>query len=122
MMLLCAITPGKMEAVVFLSFGYFAMDSMLPVAWAVCLDVAKNYGGAMSGAMNMSGQLGSFISSVAFGYVVQASGNYNKPLVVFSVMLMISAVLFTLIRPDQPLVSDRKPVTDVAPSPELATT
>ena len=109
MMLLCATTPGKTSAVVFLSFGYFAMDSMLPVAWAVCLDVAKNYGGAMSGAMNMAGQLGSFISSLAFGYVVQIFGDYNTPLYVFSVMLVVSAFLFTRIRADQPLADDEHP-------------
>jgi nitrate/nitrite transporter NarK len=108
-MLLCATTPGKTSAVVFLSFGYFAMDSMLPVAWAVCLDVAKNYGGAMSGAMNMAGQLGSFISSLAFGYVVQIFGDYNTPLYVFSVMLVVSAFLFTRIRADQPLADDEHP-------------
>ena len=109
-MLMCAITPGKTSAVAFLSFGYFAMDSMLPVSWALCLDVARNYGGAMSGAMNMAGQLGSFLSSLAFGYVVQIFGDYNTPLYLFSVMLMVSAFLFSRIRPDQPLASDEEPV------------
>jgi len=109
MMLMCAITPGKTSAIVFLSFGYFAMDSMLPVSWALCLDVAKHYGGAMSGAMNMAGQLGSFVSSLAFGYVVQAFGDYNTPLFLFSAMLVLSAFLFTRIRADQPLVGDEEP-------------
>jgi MFS transporter, ACS family, glucarate transporter len=109
MMMLCASTGGKTSAIVYLSFGYFAMDSMLPVAWAVCLDVAKNYGGAMSGAMNMAGQFGSFLSSLAFGYVVEYSGSYDAPLFVFSIMLGISAFLFTRIRADQPLVKDEDP-------------
>jgi len=116
MMLLCAITPGKTSAIVFLSFGYFAMDSMLPVAWAICLDVARNYGGAMSGAMNMAGQLGSFISSLAFGYVVQIYGNYNTPLIVFSFMLMVSAGLFALIHPEKPLTEVREPELVIAPA------
>jgi MFS transporter, ACS family, glucarate transporter len=116
MMLLCAITPGKTSAIVFLSIGYFAMDSMLPVAWAICLDVARNYGGAMSGAMNMAGQLGSFISSLAFGYVVQIYGTYNMPLIVFSVMLMVSAGLFAMIHPEHPLIAEREPALEVAPA------
>src|SRR5688572_23355985 len=113
MMFLCAITTGKVSPVVFLSIGYFAMDSMLPVAWAVCLDVARNYGGAMSGAMNMSGQFGSFISSLAFGYVVQIFGDYDTPLVVFAVMLGVSAFLFSQIHPERPLVAGDEPAVEV---------
>ena len=116
MMLLCALTPGKTSAIVFLSFGYFAMDSMLPVAWAICLDVAKNYGGAMSGAMNMAGQLGSFVSSLAFGYVVELYGSYNLPLIVFSFMLVVSAGLFAMIHPERPLTTVREPALEIAPA------
>jgi len=116
LMLLCAITPGKIPAIVFLSFGYFAMDSMLPVSWAVCLDVARRYGGAMSGAMNMAGQLGSFLSSLAFGYVVEFFGDYNKPLIVFSFMLIVSAILFARIRPDQQLEGGEEIAEALAPA------
>jgi predicted MFS family arabinose efflux permease len=116
MMLLCALTPGKTSAIVFLSIGYFCMDSMLPVSWAICLDVARDYGGAVSGAMNMAGQLGSFVSSVAFGIVVDHYGNYNIPLIGFSFMLVISAGLFALIHPERPLTGVAEPAVAMAPA------
>ena len=103
-MLACALTPGKISAITFLSLGYFAMDCMLPVSWAVCLDVGKKYAGAVSGAMNMAGQVGSFLSSIAFGYLVKEFANYNLPLFPFSGMLLVSAFLFTRIRPEELLV------------------
>lgn len=103
-MLAAALTPGKTSAVVLLSLGYFSMDCMLPVSWAVCMDVGRKYAGAVSGSMNMAGQLGSFLSSVAFGYLVAFFGDYNLPLIPFSGMLAISAFLFTRIRPDQELI------------------
>lgn len=105
-MLLCALTPGKTPAIVFLSLGYFSMDMMLPVAWAVCLDVGRRYAGAVSGSMNMSGQVGSFLSSLAFGYLVKFFGNYDLPLFPFSGMLLVSAFLFTRINPEQQLVPE----------------
>ena len=33
------------------------MDCMLPVAWSVCLDIGRKYAGAVTGSMNMAGQV-----------------------------------------------------------------
>lgn len=102
-MLWTAYTPDPVNSVILLALGYGSMDCMLPVSWAVCLDVGKRYAGAMTGAMNMAGQLGSFGSSLAFGYMVDAYGSYDLPLKFFSIMLFISAWLFTRIDPTQEL-------------------
>src|SRR6266511_3734953 len=53
-------TDNKIHAVIFLALGYGAQDCFLPVAWSVCLDVGRKYAGAVTGSMNMAGQLGSF--------------------------------------------------------------
>ena len=81
------------------------MDCMLPVAWAICLDVGRKYGGAVSGSMNMAGQMGSFLSSVAFGYMVVYFGNYNDPLKPLACMLFVSAFIFWQINPNEQLVT-----------------
>ncbi|MFN7933347.1 MAG: MFS transporter [Bryobacteraceae bacterium] len=105
-MLLTSQTESKTLAVVFLALGYGSMDCMLPVAWAVCLDVGGKYAGAVSGSMNMAGQLGSFLTSVTFGYVVAATNSYNAPLLHMGTLLLVSAVLFSRIDPTQPLIRD----------------
>lgn len=102
-MLGTALLPGKMTAAILLTLGYFSMDCMLPVAWAVCIDVGKKYSGALSGSMNMAGQLGSFLSALAFGKIVEMTGNYNTPLIPFSMSLMVSALLFLRIDPTRQL-------------------
>jgi nitrate/nitrite transporter NarK len=79
---------------------------MLPVAWATCLDVGKSYAGAVTGAMNMAGQFGAFLSSVAFGYMVTHFGNYNQPLIPLAIMLIVSAFLFLRIDPTKQLVDE----------------
>jgi MFS family permease len=116
LLLATALTPNKYLAVAFLSLGYASMDAFLPVSWAVCLDVGRRYAGAMTGSMNMAGQIGSFISSVAFGYMVTWFGDYNKPLLPLAAMLAVSAFLFLRIDPTRQLLPETKP----EPVPEPA--
>ena len=107
-MLATAFTANKVASVVLLSFAYAGSDFMLPVAWAVCLDVGRRYAGAMTGAMNMAGQLGSFLSSVTFGYLVAWFGTYNAVLPPMAAMLVVSAALWLKIDPTQELVSEER--------------
>ena len=54
--------------------------------------------------MNTAGQLGGFVCSVLFGYIVQATGNYNAPLWIIAGMVLLGAFLFTRIDPTRPLL------------------
>lgn len=105
-MFLAGFIPGKLQVFIFLSLCFGVIDLMLPSAWAICLDVGKDFAGAVSGAMNTAGNIGGFICATVFGYVVDASGNYNVPLFVISAMLVISAFLFYRIDPTKQLVED----------------
>jgi nitrate/nitrite transporter NarK len=84
---------------------------MLPSAWAVCLDLGKAHAGAVTGAMNSAGQFGGFVCSVLFGYLVEATGDYDAPLYVIAAMVLVSAVLFTCLDPTRPLISAPEVVT-----------
>ena len=101
-----ALTENRMIAVACLALGFGSMDCFLPVAWAVCLDIGRKYAGAVTGSMNMAGQLGSFLSSVAFGYMVGYFGNYNIPLIPLAAMLFVSAALFLKIDPNEQLIPE----------------
>ena len=103
-MFLGGFIPGKIQVFIFLSLCFGVMDLMLPSAWAVCLDVGKKYAGAISGAMNTAGNIGGFVCAIVFGYVVEATGNYNFPLFIIGGMLLISAFLFLRIDATKQLV------------------
>jgi MFS transporter, ACS family, glucarate transporter len=60
----------------------------------------------MGGAMNTAAQVGSFLSGVLFGYIVQVSGSYDRPLIVMSVVLAFGAVLWLMIDPTRQLISE----------------
>ncbi len=113
-MLMTALVESKIAAVILLSLAYAGSDFMLPVAWAVCLDIGRKYAGAMTGAMNTAGQVGSFLSAVAFGYLVRWFGSYNAPMIPMAGMLLISAALWLRIDPNEELVPEspaRAPVS-----------
>jgi MFS transporter, ACS family, glucarate transporter len=114
-MFMTALTPSNRAAAIYLAVGYGCMDCMMPVGWAVCLDVGRRYAGAVTGAMNMGGQVGSFLSSVAFGYIVQAYGSYNAPLFPMAAMVAVSSLLFLKIDPTKPLVPETVSSASEAP-------
>ena len=99
-------TADKWLTVLFLSLAYGCSDFALPVAWAVCLDVGQKHAGAVTGAMNMAGQLGSFLTTVLFGYLVNAFGSYNAPLVPIAIMSLVASLAWLRIDATRPLVLD----------------
>jgi MFS transporter, ACS family, glucarate transporter len=110
LILSAALSSGKYSAILLLALAYACSDLMMPTAWAVCLDIGKSYAGAVSGAMNTAGQLGSFTSAVVFGYLVKAFHSYDLPLVSISIMLLISAAQWFRIDPTRELEQKELPV------------
>jgi MFS family permease len=104
---LTMFTQDKVMSVVLLALGYAGSDFMLPVAWAVCLDVGRKYSGAVTGAMNTAGQLGSTLTSIAFGYLVKWYGTYDAPLVPMAAMTAVSALLWLMIDPTVEIVPEQ---------------
>src|SRR4029077_3776165 len=104
------VTHDKTTVVVLSSLGFGVADLMLPAAWALCLDVGHEYAGVVTGTMNTAGQLGGFVCSVLFGYLVTAWGGYQQPLWLVAAMVMLGAFLFTRLDPTRPLVSATRPV------------
>jgi sugar phosphate permease len=101
---LTIFTQGKLATILCLALAYGFSDFALPVAWAVCLDVGGNNAGLVTGAMNMAAQVGSFLTTVLFGYIVVAFASYNAPLVPIAVMSLVSALAWLKIDPTRPLV------------------
>lgn len=86
-------------ALVLLSIVYGAIAFQQPAMFAVCLDIGGDHGGAATGAMNSAAQAGSFVSSIAFGYLVEHYGNYNVPFIPMAALLVLGAWLWLKIDP-----------------------
>lgn len=65
------VTP----AVIFISIAVFGADMTLSPSWSACVDVGKAHSGTVSGTMNMAGNLGSFVTALAFPYMLSITGS-----------------------------------------------
>ena len=65
-----------LQKVLFLTLAIFGADMTLSPSWAFCIDIGKENAGAVSGTMNMAGNLGAFTSILTFGYL--ADGLINS--------------------------------------------
>ena len=97
-------TPHWLVSLILLSLVYGAICFQQPSIFAVCLDIGRENAGAAVGAMNTACQLGSFLASVLFGYLVQYYGTYEAPLIPMAALLAIGAGLWLRVDPTRPLI------------------
>jgi MFS transporter, ACS family, glucarate transporter len=60
-------------AVFWLTLAIFGADMTLSPSWSFCIDIGGRNAGAVSGTMNMAGNLGSAITALAFAYLPETS-------------------------------------------------
>lgn len=90
-----SVVRGHAAIVVLATLGFGVMDLMLPSAWAMCMSLGGQFGGTATGVMNTAGNLGGWVCTVVFGYVVKATGDYNIPLRAVAAMVLVGAVVFS---------------------------
>lgn len=105
---LCAIavmfTAQRIGVLILLSLVYGGITFQQPTMFAVCLDIGGERAGAVVGAMNTAAQIGSFVSSVVFGFVVDRYRSYDLPFVPMAALLLIGAWLWLKVDPTEQLV------------------
>jgi MFS transporter, ACS family, glucarate transporter len=78
-------------AIVFMSLAVFGADMTLSPSWAFCIDIGRENSGMVSGVMNMAGNLGAFITIIAFPYMKQWT-NSNVPFFYTCAVLSVLAI------------------------------
>jgi MFS transporter, ACS family, glucarate transporter len=80
--------------------GAFSMLTLAP-AWATAVDVGGRRAGVTAGVMNTVGQVGGVLSPLALAYLVDATNNWNIPLMVLAGIYALAGVAWLAINPDQ---------------------
>ncbi|MBX2841150.1 MAG: MFS transporter [Flammeovirgaceae bacterium] len=62
-------------AIIFLSIAIFGADMTLSPSWSLCVDIGRKNSGAVSGTMNMAGNVGSMLTALAFPYLKDWTGS-----------------------------------------------
>ena len=88
------LTEQQLLTVVLLSLVYGAITFQQAGVFGVCLDIGGKHAGSMVGLMNTSAQVGGFVSSVAYGYIVERFHSYDAPFVPMAAVLFLGALLW----------------------------
>ncbi len=88
-------------AVLFLSLAIFGADMTLPPSWSFCVDIGKKHAGAVSGTMNMAGNLGAFITALLFPYLLAWTGSTTLFFIVGAVLNLIAVFLWFNMKPQK---------------------
>ncbi|MGW8315217.1 MAG: MFS transporter [Bacteroidales bacterium] len=106
-MLMMARIDDPQVAILFLAMAIFGADMTLSPSWAFCIDIGKENAGAVSGTMNMAGNLGAFVTIIAFPYLYEWTGSF-QPFFYVCMALSVLAILFWItMDPMRTLVSVR---------------
>jgi sugar phosphate permease len=95
-----ALTDSAYMAVFYLACSLFGLEMAVGVYWAVCLDVGHEYSGTVSGMMNSVGNIGSALSPLVFGAILQFTGSWVYPFIVASCILVVGALLWLKVDPE----------------------
>jgi len=102
-MAVALLTSSRGAAVVFLSLAYGAITFQQTSVFAVCLDIGRRRAGMVTGFMNTAAQVGGWVSTVSFGYLVDRLGNYTLPMVPMVAFLAVGTLLWLRFDPAREL-------------------
>jgi MFS transporter, ACS family, glucarate transporter len=107
---LCLIAATWYEtpiyAVAAIALASFFNDLTMPGAWTACMDIGGKFTGTVSGAMNMMGNLGGFVSPIVIGYILDWTHSFDLAFYVTAGLYMVGATCWLFIDSTTPLPQD----------------
>jgi len=100
-----AFVESPVIGAILIALGGGSSNFLLGAAWGTCVDIGGRRSGAVSAAMNTSGQVGSILSPILVAFVVQRFSQWSAPLYVTGVLFLFGALCFVWVDPTKP-VSD----------------
>jgi MFS family permease len=82
----------------------FCNDLVMPGAWGAAMDVGGRHAGTLSGAMNMTGNLGGVASPIAIGYILTwTHNNWDLTFYIAAAVYFAGSIFWALLDPVTPL-------------------
>jgi len=98
-----AFVASPVAGAVLIALGGASSNFLLGAAWGSCVDIGGRRSGAVSAAMNTSGQVGAILSPILVAAVVQRSSQWSAPLYLTGVLFLLGAVCWFWVDPTKPV-------------------
>lgn len=100
-MIMVTQVSSPVFSVVFMTLAVLGADMTLSPSWAFCIDVGKENAGVVSGTMNMAGNLGAFVTIIAFPYLFRWTGHYEPFFVICAGLSLVAILMWGSMDPEK---------------------
>lgn len=106
-MLMVTQVSSPLIAVLFMSLALFGADMTLSPSWAFCIDIGRESAGTVSGTMNMAGNLGAFVTIIAFPYLFKWTGHYEPFFIICAGLSIVAILMWLSLDPADSLTNEK---------------
>ncbi len=104
------LTHNLTIIVISLAGAFFCAELTIGPMWSIPMDVAPRYSGTASGLMNTGSAFAAVVSPIAFGYIVDWTGNWQLPFIGSLGLLLLGAAMAFTMHPDRPFETESSSV------------
>ena len=97
------LTHNLVLIILSLGAAFFCAELVIGPMWAIPMDIAPKYSGTASGMMNTGSAVAAILSPIAFGFIVDRTGNWQLPFIGSLGLLLLGAALAFNMHPERPL-------------------
>jgi ACS family glucarate transporter-like MFS transporter len=104
-MIMVTQVSSPLLSVVFMSLAVFGADMTLSPSWAFCIDIGKENAGLVSGTMNMAGNLGAFVTIIAFPFLFQWTNRYEPFFFICAGLSLVAIITWSSLNPGKSIMN-----------------
>jgi MFS transporter, ACS family, glucarate transporter len=101
-------SPAMM--ILFMSLAVFGADMTLSPSWAFCIDIGKENAGVVSATMNMAGNLGAFVTIIAFPYLFKWTASYEPFFIICALLSLVAILMWASMDPERAIIKTQKTI------------
>lgn len=105
-MIMVTQVSSPVMLILFMSLAVFGADMTLSPSWAFCIDIGKENAGVVSGTMNMAGNLGAFITIIAFPYLFKWTNRYEPFFIICAVLSLVAILMWSSMNPEKSIMKE----------------
>jgi MFS family permease len=84
-----------------LGAAFFFAELVIGPMWSIPTDIAGKFSGTAAGMMNTGSALAAILSPIAFGYIIDRTGNWQLPFAGSLGFLLLGAMLAPFMHPER---------------------